>query len=354
LPLREFTFSAQDRLQKENRGAGVAIFSDQPHVVTKGLDLGQSDDLNNSVFHLAGLGWENQLEQFVQSLSQSDLSSCMAIRYSAVEPLEPWRALSLVELVNQLSGQWFNNLLETNRIISHYQPIYNLKSCRVVGFEALARGVDSSGLRSGFELVMAADRLGLKTEFDRLARIAAITCLYNQLLPEELIFINLNPASFSNGCDDLHSAVFAMRGAGINPGQVVFEFVEADQFPSENALLNLVATIRESGAKIALDDFGSGHSTIAMAEIIRPDIIKFDRTLLQPTEDEAKEILLSSLVNFAKSLGAITVAEGIETMNQLALAERCGFELIQGWLVSKPAARLQRPKLALQKSLLDF
>ena|GEM_PF-4884823 len=354
MSLREFTFSAQDRLQKEYRGAGVAIFSDQPHVVTKGLDLGQSDDLNNSVFHLAGLGWENLLEQFVKSLSQSDLSSCMAIRYSADEPLEPWRALSLADLVNQVSGQWFNNLLEENRIISHYQPIYNIKSCQVVGFEALARGVDSSGLRSGFELVTAAARLGLKTEFDHHARIAAITCLYNQLTPEELIFINLNPASFSHGCDDLHSAVFAMRGAGINPAQVVFEFVEADQFPSENALLNLVACIREAGAKIALDDFGSGHSTIAMAEIIRPDIIKFDRTLLQPTEDEAKEILLTSLVNFAKSLGAITVAEGIETISQLALAERCGFELIQGWLISKPAARLQRPKLALQKSLLDF
>lgn len=145
-----------------------------------------------------------------------------------------------------------------------------------------------------------------------------------------------------------------MRGAGINPAQVVFEFVEADQFPSENALLNLVATIRESGAKIALDDFGSGHSTIAMAELIRPDIIKFDRTLLQATEDEAKEILLSSLVNFAKSLGAQTVAEGIESEAQLALAERSKFDLIQGWLVARPNARLLRPELAFQKSLIEL
>ena len=331
----------------------MAIFSDRPHVVTKGLDLGQSDDLNTSVFHFAGYGWENSLEQFAASLTTLDLSSCTAVRYSADEPLEPWRALSLTELITQVSGRWFNDILEENRLISHYQPIYNLKSCRVMGFEALARGVDSSGIKSGFELVTAAARLGRKSEFDHHARLAAVTCLYQQLAEDELLFINLSPATFSNGCDDIHSTVFAMRGAGINPAQVVFEFVEADQFPSENALLNLVACIREAGAKIALDDFGSGHSTIAMAEIIRPDIIKFDRSLLQPTEDEAKEILLKSLVNFAKSLGAQTVAEGIETIAQLALAERSGFDHVQGWLISKPAARLSRPRLALQHNLLD-
>lgn len=354
MSLREFIFSASDRLQKEYRGAGVAIYSDRPHVVTKGLDLGQSDDLNTSVFHLSGLGWEQQLEQFVNGLSPDDLTSCTAVRYSADEPLEPWRSLSLNELVTQVSGRWFNEILAENRIISYYQPIYCLKSCRVIGFEALARGIDHTGIRSGFEMVSAAAKLGRKKEFDRSARIAALQCLYEQLGPEELIFINLCPDSFAHSLEELHSTVFAMRGAGINPAQVVFEFVEADQFPSENALLNLVATIRESGAKIALDDFGSGHSTIAMAELIRPDIIKFDRTLLQATEDEAKEILLSSLVNFAKSLGAQTVAEGIESEAQLALAERSKFDLIQGWLVARPNARLLRPELAFQKSLIEL
>lgn len=332
----------------------MAIFSDRPHVVTKGLDQGHADDLNASVFHFAGYGWENQLEQFATALSACDLASCTAVRYSSYEPVEPWRALSLSDLITQISGRWFEDILEENRLISHYQPIYNLKSCRVLGFEALARGVDSTGLRSGFELVTAAARLGRKSEFDHHARLAAIACLYEQLAEDELIFINLSPATFESGCDDLHSSVFAMRAAGINPAQVVFEFVEADQFPGENALLNLVACIRESGAKIALDDFGSGHSTIAMAEIIRPDIIKFDRSLLVSTEDEAKEILLTSLVNFAKSLGAQTVAEGIETIAQLALAERCGFDHVQGWLISRPAARLARPQLNLQKNLLDI
>lgn len=354
LSLREFIFNASDRLQKEYRGVGVAIYSDRPYVVTKGLDLGQSDDLNTAVFHLTGQGWEQQLEQFVVGLTPADLQSCSAVRYSSVEPIEPWRALSLNELLVQISGNWFNTILEQNRIISYYQPIYCLKSCRVKGFEALARGIENSGVRSGFELVTAATTLGKKQEFDRVARISAIQCLYNQLQPEELIFINLCPDSFTHSLEDLHSTVFAMRGAGINPAQVVFEFVEADQFPNESTLLNLITTIRESGAKVALDDFGSGHSTVAMAEMVRPDIIKFDRTLTQATDEPAREELVKSLVGFAKSIGAQTVAEGIETVAQLALAERCGFDLVQGWLIARPNARLQRPELAFQKALIDI
>lgn len=351
--LREFTFSARDRLQRENRGAGVAIYSDQPHVVTKGLDLGEADDLNNSVFHLTGRDWEKSLEQFVKGLTPEDLAACAAVRYSADEPLDPWNALNLAELRDQLSGRWFDDLLLQKRLVAHYQPIYNVKSCRVAGFEALARGVDRTGIRSGFELVSAADKLGRKTEFDSLARIAALSCLNHQLQPTELLFINLSPASFEHGCDSLHSTLFAIQAADLNPNQVVFEFVEADQFPKPEALRRLIATIREFGARIALDDFGAGHSTIAIAELIKPDIIKFDRTLIQTTEDLHKEELVTSLVQFARSVAAQTVAEGVETIAQFAFAERCGFDCVQGWLIGKPHARLRRPELALQKSLID-
>lgn len=352
LSLRAFIFSAQDRQKNEYRGSGVAIYSGEPGVVTKGRNLGQPDLVNQSVFHFAGFGWEQALEDFAGSLSQADLAACAAVRYCGDEPVEPWRALSLRDLITQISGQWFHDVLNENRLIAHFQPIYSLKSCRTVGFEALARGVEPDGLRSGFELSSTASRLGLMKVFDQRARLAACDCLCGHLQDEESIFLNLAPAEYSSGCDEIHMTVFALRNAGIQPSQVVFELTESDGFPNQSALLNLVACIRESGAKIALDDFGSGHSTVAMCEIVRPDIVKFDRSLIQSDDCEAKEAVTRALVGFCRALGAQTVAEGIETVSQLAFAERCGFDNIQGWLVGHPAAIPHRPKLELQQSLI--
>lgn len=354
MPLRAFIFSAQGRQKNEYRGSGVAVFSDDRDVAAKGRGLGQPDLVNGSVFHFAGHGWEEALEGFAQSLSHGEISTCAAVRYCSDEPVEPWRALSLGDLLTQISGKWFEDLLDDNRLIAHFQPIYSLKSCRTIGFEALARGVEPDGLRSGFELSSTANRLGMGKIFDQRARLAACDGLNGLVHPDESIFLNLAPAEYGTGCDEIHMTVFALRNAGVAPAQVVFEFIESEGFPGESALLNLVACIRESGARIALDDFGSGHSTIATAEIVRPDIVKFDRSLIQSADCEAKEAVCTSLVAFCRALGSQTVAEGIETLPQLAFAERCGFDCVQGWLIGRPAAVPFRPNLELQQSLIDY
>jgi len=353
LSLRDLINSARVRSEKEKLGAGVAIWSKTPHVVTKGLDLGQPDAMHSNVFHFTGRGWKNELDQFVNGLNLDDLKSCVAVQYSEADALHPWESAPLDEIHRQIVGHWFQQMLDEDRLISHYQPIYCLRTCRVTGFEALARGVESKGVKSGYELVKAAQEIDQIEAFDQQARVAALRSLSRPLDDHESLFINLTPACFQDNCASLESTIFAARASGINPNKIVFEFVEAERFPGEAAVRNLVECIRDCGARIALDDFGSGHSTIEMAELIRPDIIKFDRSLLKAHTDQVKENILKTLVEFAQSLNATTIAEGIETLPQLALAQRCGFDFVQGWLIGKPQARLHEINLNLQMCLTE-
>ncbi|MBX3113325.1 MAG: EAL domain-containing protein [Fimbriimonadaceae bacterium] len=353
MSLRDLINSARDRSEKEKLGAGVAIWSKTPHVVTKGLDLGQPDAMHANVFHFTGRGWKNELDEFVSGLTLDDLKSCVAVQYSNSDELHPWQSAPLNEIHRQIIGHWFQQMLDEERLISHYQPIYCLRTCRVTGFEALARGVETTGVKSGYELVKAAQEIDQIEAFDQHARIAALRSLSRPLEDHESLFINLTPACFQDGCASLESTIFAARALGISPKKIVFEFVEAERFPGEQAVLKLVECIRDCGARIALDDFGSGHSTIEMAELIMPDIIKFDRSLLKLHADTVKENILRTLVEFAHSIGTTTIAEGIESLPQVALAQRCGFDAIQGWLIGKPHARLQEVNLNLQMSLTE-
>ncbi len=351
LSLRENCIGAQDRYDWETIGSGVAVWSDRPHIVTKGLDVGQPDAANPCVFHFTGLGWKSEFAHFVGTLSVEDRQSCSAVPYSDYRPVEPWHSMPLDNFYRQVTGHWLQALLDEDRLICHYQPIYSLKTCRVVGYEALARGLDPAGLKSGLQLIEAARQIDILPSFDEIARSAAFTNLSRVLDPHESLFINISPAIFRHGFDCLTSTLFAARIAQVEPHQVIFEFVEAEQFPDEDALEAIATEIRALGARIALDDFGAGHSTLEVAERLRPDIIKFDRSLFACKNLESRESVIRGLVEFCHAIGALTVAEGIETESQLSLVDRCGIDYVQGYLIGRPAADLRDPGSRWQMSL---
>lgn len=351
MSLRDNCIGAQERYTTETAGSGVAVWSDRSHVVTKGLDIGHPDATNPHVFHFTGLGWKSEFAQFVGALTVEDRQACSAVPYSDNQPFEPWQSVPLESFFRQISGHWLQSLLDEGRLICYYQPIYSLKTCRVIGYEALARGLDPAGLKTGLQLIEAARQINVVESFDQIARSAAFTNLSRPLDVHESIYINMSPATFRQGSGALGSTMFAARIAQVEPQQVVFEFVEAEQFPDADALRAIVREIRAMGARIALDDFGSGHSTLEVAERLQPDIIKFDRSLLACRDLQSREAVVRGMVEFSHAIGAVTVGEGIETEAQLSLADRCGIDYVQGYLIGRPDPVLRDPGSRWQLSL---
>ena len=103
------------------------------------------------------------------------------------------------------------------------------------------------------------------------------------------------------------------------------------------AIINLVAEIRNDGFNVAIDDFGSGLSSLSLVKDISANVLKIDRSLLSGNcENEKERIVLESIFSFAHRLKLTTIAEGVETREQLGFLRTCDCRLIQGFLFAKP------------------
>jgi EAL domain-containing protein (putative c-di-GMP-specific phosphodiesterase class I) len=120
---------------------------------------------------------------------------------------------------------------------------------------------------------------------------------------------------------------------GVAPHRLVLEITES-HLPDLAASAAL-ARLRAAGVQVALDDFGSGYSSLAQLVRLPIDVVKLDRDLITNLDEEGGEAVLAAAVALARSLGMRTVTEGIETPAQLAAVQRAGSDLGQGYLYSR-------------------
>jgi EAL domain-containing protein (putative c-di-GMP-specific phosphodiesterase class I) len=233
----------------------------------------------------------------------------------------------------------FRRLVEARRVTTHFQPIFSVRRRSVVGLEALSRGVEAGGglipPASMFEMAVAE---GLAEAVEALCRESAVRSFAR--LPDRsddlLLFLNLDLASTVSpeaSAADLQSLVY---GAGLQPRSVAVEFLEA-RFDDAGRFGALAAALRGRGFLMALDDVGAGHSNLDRIPLLRPDVIKIDRSLITGVEsDFYKQETLKSLVSLSRRIGALVVAEGIETEAEAITALELGADLLQGYFLSRP------------------
>jgi EAL domain-containing protein (putative c-di-GMP-specific phosphodiesterase class I) len=232
-------------------------------------------------------------------------------------------------------------LIQDRGVTTHFQPIFSARQKAVVGVEALARGVTPEGkLIAPLELfrMAAAERLAVAVE--TLCRESALRA-FTQLdaRPDELLlFLNLdlvdqpNPESVPDALERLLAA------AGVAPTSVAVEFLEA-RLDDVARFAALAAALRERGFLVVLDDVGAGHSNLDRIPLFRPDVIKVDRSLITGVDaDYYKQETLKSLVGLSRRIGALVVAEGIETEGEAIAALELGVDLLQGYYLMRPQA----------------
>ena len=223
------------------------------------------------------------------------------------------------------------------RFYSRYQPLIDLESSETVGFEALLRASDEQGNEISAGALFGAAAAGGWTDLlDRIGRETAITDAAGWLGDRQL-FINFVPTSIYRPEVCLTTTIAAARRSGVPLEQLVFEVVESHRTDDPEHLLGIVGQCRAQGAKVALDDVGTGYSTLALVARLRPDVVKVDMELVQQLPDPVASTIVGSIVELSHGIGARVIAEGIETVEQAAAVMGLGIDLGQGWLYGRPA-----------------
>lgn len=250
-------------------------------------------------------------------------------------------APSLATAGARIEHRWLSRLLEqeTQTFHAEYQPIVDLADGRVVGHEALLRATDPEGRRvMPVDIFRAAARAGWTTALDRVGRTTAFRCA-GSWLGGELLFVNFLPTSIYRPEVCLTSTEQAASLAGIPLSQVVFEVSEGQEIEDVDHLAGVFDHYRAKGARTALDDLGTGWSSLSLLVRLRPDVVKLAREVVQGLPEPAATSVVRAAVDITHSYGGLVLAEGIETPQQREAATALGVDLGQGWLFGRPQRR---------------
>ncbi|MDQ6805811.1 MAG: EAL domain-containing protein [Actinomycetota bacterium] len=222
----------------------------------------------------------------------------------------------------------------TAGVRSVYQPIVDLLSGSVVGYEALARGPSDSPLERPDLLFAAARENGVTAELDWACRAAAFEgALAAGLGAPSTLFVNVEPDAIDMPTPPhfLGTMTRAQRGV-----RAVFEVTERALANKPAELLRVVEDIRAQGWGIALDDVGADWRSLALMPFIRPDVVKLDMHLIQTPLTENGALVAEAVQAYTASSGAQILAEGIESDAHMQRALSLGATFGQGWMFGRP------------------
>jgi len=215
-----------------------------------------------------------------------------------------------------------------------FQPIVDLETDDVVGYEALTRGPAAAGVESPDALFAAARSCRRLAELDWACRCQAFrTADQAQLRPPHRLFVNAEPQVLGTACPDhlLRDWVSAHRRL-----RVVIEVTERYLCDAPGDLLRVAATLHELGWEVALDDVGANDAGVALLPVLRPDIVKLDMALLAPRLSRVQRQVLAAVETYVARSGAHVVAEGLESEQHRRRARDLGADWGQGWLLGRP------------------
>ena len=231
-------------------------------------------------------------------------------------------------------------IIHSQSIRTYFQPIVSVRKKAVVGAEGLARATELGSGRpvSPLALFQMAGREGQMLELDRLCRRKALESFHLLAArdPELLLFINLEVSVLDKAAGSWHLRN-AVREANLNPASIVIEINESAAADMDQ-LKDFVARYRDEGFLIALDDLGVGYSNLQRWPVLRPDIVKVDRSLIEGlAENFYQQEILKSVTALARQTGTLVLAEGVEGELDVVACMEMGVDLFQGYFFGKPA-----------------
>ena len=233
-------------------------------------------------------------------------------------------------------GRELSAILANRAVRTVFQPIVALEDGRILGYEALTRGPAGSPLESPSSLFETARQEGRLWELDSLCRLRALETIAT-LPTEHRFFLNIDPLvlndpQFRSGFTRKYLNQFR-----IDPSRIVFELTEHNRLPDSRLFLEALGHYRQQGYQLAIDDAGTGYSGLKLIADLHPQFLKLDMDLIRGIgQDSLKQALVRAMADLCHKVGIQSIAEGIETAEELTMVRELGVQYGQGFLLGRP------------------
>jgi lactose/cellobiose-specific phosphotransferase system IIC component len=277
--------------------------------------------------------------------TRQTIASLLHVTESPESILKAKRLLELPGSAGRMAVALANDLEDAikrgEQLFLEFQPQVDMRTGRIFGVEALLRWQHPALGRIAPPIVVTlADDTG-QTDILGL-HVLSLACrqrgAWRGVVPEDfMIAVNLSPRQLLNR--EFHRRVIEILAReGLAPSVLELEITEYTVFLPESNALNNLKQLRDAGVKVALDDFGMGHTSLHYLRELPLDTVKIDKSLADVVDDTVNEHIVKSIADLSRTLDLSLVVEGVETETQLSRLATLGCHRFQGYFFSRPLA----------------
>jgi diguanylate cyclase (GGDEF)-like protein len=252
-------------------------------------------------------------------------------RYRFFEP-----AMDVLMQARRLLEIDLRKALSAGQFTVFYQPLMNLKSGSVIGFEALVRWLHPErGLVQPSDFIPLAEEIGLLVPLGKW--VLGRACLDAATWPATMkVAVNVSVTQFASGTL-VEDVAAALREAGLKPSRLEIEITETVMLGDSEDVLRILRRLRDMGVGIALDDFGTGYSSLSYLRRFPFTKVKIDRSFIEGLGKSGDaDAIVAAVIDLCDTLGIIALAEGVETEDQMQRLRSGNCAEAQGYLFSRP------------------
>ena len=270
--------------------------------------------------------------------ADAGLYRCKRHGRGTVAIFDPDRDLAPEDSSGEGAATAVRDIVRARNLTPVYQPIVDLRDGSVLGFEGLIRPGASSPFANPGQLFAAAAAAGRTVELD-LACFEVVAAGSTAIGPDQVVTINLSPQTLEVQDFSASWLLEILARYQISPGRVIVELTEREVITDLDLLRRNVAALQHAGVRLAADDVGAGNAGLRLLSQVRFDIMKIDLSLVQDgTQHDSSRAVLRSLMDLAVRQGAVIIAEGLETAEQLRSLRELGITTGQGYLLGRPSS----------------
>lgn len=232
----------------------------------------------------------------------------------------------------------FRKMVKEDRLTFQYQPIINLRSGAVLKYEAFARITHNGGFFSPAQIIPFATDVGVIGEFDLAALRKALKFMKDAVDVSPLAHVSVNVSGTSLGNPGFYQALIKIleQNKGLL-ARLVIEITDAARIYNLDEARRLLTRIKRLGARLSLDDFGSGGAAFDIMRALPVDYAKIDREYIHDARDKRGRSVLRALASLCNDLGITPIGECVEDKEMLDIIRDVGIEYAQGHLIAAPA-----------------
>ena len=228
--------------------------------------------------------------------------------------------------------------LRANKLLLHFQPVFDAQSRRIIGAEALIRWPTDAGFISPAQFIPLAERSGLIADIDVwvLEHILDYCDKLRENHSDLVLSFNLSAHHFNNHTftDSIQPLLPRIKRVG---PQLALELTERVMFERTEGVITSLQSLRHFGVHISLDDFGTGFSSLSYLTQFPIDKIKIDQSFIKTMHSNTTaRAVVQAAAQIGKTLQLVVNAEGVETEEQLTVVQQLGIDEVQGFLLARP------------------